>query len=49
MTGILKFFDIAMHMSSFTKIEFTAEDIVRSSLVREYILAKLQVEDHIIS
>jgi predicted ribonuclease YlaK len=49
MSGILKFFDIAMHMSSFTKIEFTADDIVRSSLVREYILAKLQVEDNIIS
>jgi phosphate starvation-inducible PhoH-like protein len=49
MSGILKFFDIAMHMGSFTKIEFTADDIVRSSLVREYILAKLQVEDNIIS
>lgn len=49
MSGILKFFDIAMHMSSFTRIEFTADDIVRSSLVREYILAKLQVEDMNIS
>jgi predicted ribonuclease YlaK len=45
MTGILKFFDIAMHMSSFTKIEFTADDIVRSSLVKEYILAKIKFED----
>ena len=45
-SGILKFFDIAMHMSSFTRIEFTAQDIVRSSLVKEYILAKLKVEDH---
>jgi predicted ribonuclease YlaK len=45
MTGILKFFDIAMHMRSFTKIEFTVEDIVRSSLVREYIIAKLKYED----
>jgi hypothetical protein len=33
-------------MGSFTKIEFTADDIVRSSLVKEYILAKLQVEDN---
>lgn len=46
-TGILKFFDIAQHMSSFTRIEFTADDIVRSSLVKEYILAKLRYEDHV--
>jgi len=45
MSGILKFFDIAMHMSSFTKVEFTPDDIVRSSLVKEYILAKLKIED----
>ena len=46
-SGILKFFDIAYHMSAFTKIEFTPNDIVRSSLVKEYILAKLKYEDHI--
>jgi phosphate starvation-inducible protein PhoH len=46
MSGILKFFDIAMHMSSFTRIEFTADDIVRSSLVKDYILAKMKFEDH---
>jgi phosphate starvation-inducible protein PhoH len=45
MSGILKFFDIAHHMSAFTRIEFTADDIVRSSLVKEYILAKLKYED----
>jgi len=44
-SGLLKFFDIAYHMSSFTKIEFTANDIVRSSLVKDYILAKLKYED----
>lgn len=44
-SGILKFFDIAMHMTAFTKIEFTADDIVRSSLVKDYILAKLRYED----
>jgi phosphate starvation-inducible PhoH-like protein len=44
-TGILKFFDIAHHMKAFTRIEFTAEDIVRSSLVKDYILAKLKHED----
>ena len=45
MSGILKFFDIAMHMGAFTKIEFTPDDIVRSSLVKDYILAKLKIED----
>jgi predicted ribonuclease YlaK len=45
MSGILKFFDIASHMSAFTRIEFTPDDIVRSSLVKEYILAKLKYED----
>ena len=46
MSGILKFFDIAMHMESFTRIEFTVEDIVRSSLVKDYIMAKLKFEDN---
>jgi len=45
MSGILKFFDIAMHMRAFTKVEFTPDDIVRSSLVKDYILAKLKIED----
>jgi len=45
MSGILKFFDIAYHMGAFTKIEFTPDDIVRSSLVKDYILAKLKFED----
>jgi len=47
MSGILKFFDIAMHMKAFTRIEFTADDIVRSSLVKDYIMARLQYEDRI--
>ncbi len=46
MSGILKFFDIAIHMGAFTRIEFTPEDIVRSSLVKDYILAKMTYEDH---
>lgn len=46
MSGILKFFDIAMHMGAFTRIEFTPDDIVRSSLVKDYILAKMTYEDH---
>lgn len=45
MSGITKFLDIAQHMQSFTKIEFTVDDIVRSSLVRDYIMAKLKYED----
>ena len=45
MSGILKFFDIAQHMGAFTRIEFTADDIVRSSLVKDYILAKMKYED----
>lgn len=45
MSGILKFFDIAYHMDAFTRIEFTADDIVRSSLVKDYILAKMKHED----
>jgi phosphate starvation-inducible PhoH-like protein len=44
-SGLLKFFDIAQHMGAFTRVEFTADDIVRSSLVKDYILAKLRYED----
>lgn len=44
-SGILRFFDIAHHMKAFTRFEFTPDDIVRSSLVKDYILAKLQYED----
>jgi phosphate starvation-inducible protein PhoH len=44
-SGLLKFFDIAYHMGAFTRIEFTPDDIVRSSLVKDYILAKLKYED----
>ena len=44
-SGILKFFDIEYHMNAFTRIEFEVEDIVRSSLVRDYIMAKIKHED----
>lgn len=44
-SGILKFFEIAGYMKAFTRIEFTADDIVRSSLVKDYILAKIKHED----
>jgi phosphate starvation-inducible protein PhoH len=44
-SGLLKFFEVAALMSAFTRIEFTTNDIVRSSLVKDYILAKIQLED----
>jgi phosphate starvation-inducible protein PhoH len=44
-SGLQKFFDVAKLMKAFTKIEFTTNDIVRSSLVKDYILAKIQLED----
>lgn len=45
LSGLVKFFDIAALMQAFTRIEFTVDDIVRSSLVRDYIIAKLKYED----
>jgi phosphate starvation-inducible protein PhoH len=44
-SGILKFFDIAKSMPSFTRFEFGIDDIVRSSLVKDYIIAKTNFED----
>jgi len=44
-SGILQFFDTAKYMKSFTRIEFDENDIVRSDLVKDYILAKLKYED----
>lgn len=48
MSGLLKFFEIAHHMASFTRIEFTVDDIVRSSLVKDYIIARLKYEDTVV-
>lgn len=45
-SGILRFLNIAKFMNEFSKIEFEAEDIVRSDLVKDYILAKLKYEDN---
>lgn len=44
-SGLLKFLDIAALMDSHTRIEFTVDDIVRSSLVRDWIIASIQYED----
>ena len=44
MSGLKKFMVIADMMPSFKTIEFGTEDIVRSPLVKEYILARLEYE-----
>ena len=38
-SGMKKFHEIAKMMQSFTNIEFTTEDIVRSSLVKDFLIA----------
>jgi predicted ribonuclease YlaK len=44
MSGLLKFMAIADAMPSFRTLEFGVNDIVRSDLVREYILARMDYE-----
>ena len=44
-SGLKKFIQIAEDMPSFGTVEFGPEDIVRSDLVREYILARVKYED----
>jgi phosphate starvation-inducible protein PhoH len=44
-SGLLKFLDIAGKMNEFSRFEFHIEDIVRSSLVKNYIIAKTNYED----
>lgn len=46
MSGLKKFMQIADMMPSFKIFEFGVEDIVRSSLVKEYILARMQYEEN---
>ena len=38
-SGLRKFHEVAKTMNSFTNIEFTTEDIVRSSLVKDFLVA----------
>jgi phosphate starvation-inducible protein PhoH len=45
MSGLKKFMVIADMMPSFKVIEFDVKDIVRSDIVKEYILARLSYED----
>ena len=44
-SGIKKFLEIAETMDCHTRVEFTVDDIVRSSLVKDWIIAELQYED----
>ena len=45
MSGLKKFMVIADMMPSVKTLEFEVDDIVRSSLVKEYILARMNYED----
>lgn len=44
-TGLPKFLDIVQGMKEFSRFEFGMDDIVRSSLVKNYIIAKTLYED----
>lgn len=44
-TGLPKFLAIADSMTQFSRFEFGIDDIVRSSLVKDYIIAKTRYED----
>jgi predicted ribonuclease YlaK len=44
-SGLPKFLAIADRMDQFSRFEFTTDDIVRSSLVKDYIIAKTKFED----
>lgn len=44
-SGLLDFLSILRNMGEFTEIEFGIDDIVRSSLVKNYIIAKTKWED----
>lgn len=44
-SGLRKFIQIAEDMPSFGTVEFLPEDIVRSELVKEYILARVKYEE----
>ncbi|NDD97913.1 MAG: hypothetical protein EBZ93_10505 [Actinobacteria bacterium] len=45
MSGLKKFMVIADMMPSFRTIEFDVKDIVRSDIVKEYIIARLNYEE----
>lgn len=45
LSGLSRFLDIANLMKSHTRIEFTVDDIVRSSLVKDWIIATMKYDD----
>jgi len=45
LSGLTKFLEVSSLMKSHTRVEFTLEDIVRSSLVRDWIEALIKYED----
>lgn len=45
MSGLKKFVAIVERMDSFRVVEFGVEDIVRSALCKEYIIARMHYED----
>ena len=45
MSGMKKFMATVDNMPSFSSIEYGPDDIVRSQLVKEYIIARMQYED----
>lgn len=44
-SGVKRFLEIASTMDCHTRIEFTADDIVRSSLVKDWIIAEMAYDD----
>jgi phosphate starvation-inducible protein PhoH len=46
MSGLKKFIAIAKMMPSFKMVEFSVDDIVRSDIVKQYILARLKYEEN---
>jgi len=49
MSGLKKFISIADHMPTFRHVEFNVDDIVRSALVKEYIIARMHYEDILVA
>ena len=48
-SGLTQFLDVVSTMKEFSRIEFGIDDIVRSSLVKNYIIAKTKWEDRDVS
>ena len=44
-SGVKKFLEVALLMPCHTRFEFTVDDIVRSSLVKDWVVACMQYED----